>query len=93
MSRNLITQSRRDRFREYINKWQLFNISQLHGYPTRSKPSERRTNSGTSSSCNFAEEVLKVHNDLVGKFYDLRNEIINVKYFIVIQSNLEKTLN
>ena len=26
LSRNLITQSRGDRFREYINKWQTFNF-------------------------------------------------------------------
>ena len=47
-------------------------MSQLLGYPTRSRTSEETTNTDTSTNCNFAEEILKLRNDLVGNFHDLR---------------------
>ena len=54
-------------------------MSQLLGYPTRSRTSEETTNTDTSTNCNFAEEISKLRNDLVGNFHDLRHEIINTK--------------
>ena len=58
-------------------------MSQSHGYPTRSRTSEETTNTGTSTSCNFAEEIPKLRIDLVGNFYDLRDELINMKNIII----------
>ena len=62
----------------------LFNMSQLHGYPTRSK------NTDTSTNCNFAEQISKPRNDLVRNFNDLRGETINMK--IIIKKTWLKTL-
>ena len=53
-------------------------MSQLHGYPTRGKMSEETTDTDTSSNCNFAVEISKLCNELVGNFHDLRNEIFSV---------------
>ena len=58
-------------------------MSQLHGYPTRSKTLEEATNTDTSTNCNFAEEISKLRNNVVGNFHDLRNEIINMKNIII----------
>ena len=56
-------------------------MSQLHGYPTRSKTSEETTN--TNTNCNFVQEISKLRNDLAGNFHDLRDEIINMKNIII----------
>ena len=40
-------------------------MSQSHGYPTSSRTSEETTNTGTSTNCNSAEEILKLWIDLV----------------------------
>ena len=58
-------------------------MSQLHGYPTRSRTSEEATNTDTSTNWNFAEEISKLRNDLVGNSYNLRDEIINMKNIII----------
>ena len=58
-------------------------MSQLHGYPTRSKTSEGTTNTDTNTNCSFAEETSKLRNDLVGNFYDLRDEIVNMKNIVI----------
>ena len=58
-------------------------MSQLHGYPTSSRTSEETTNIDTSTNCNFAEDISKLRNDLVGNVHDLRDEIINVKNIII----------
>ena len=58
-------------------------MSQLHGYPTRSKTLEENTNTDTSTNCNFAEEISKLRNNFVGNFHDLRDEIINMKNVII----------
>ena len=58
-------------------------MSQLHGYPTRSKTSEETTNTDTSTNCNFVQEISKLRNDLAGNFHDLRDEIINMKNIII----------
>ena len=58
-------------------------MSQLHGYLTRSKTSEEATCTNTSTNCNFAEEISKLRNDLVGNFHDLRDVIINMKNIII----------
>ena len=47
-------------------------MSQLHRYPARSKTSGETTSTGTSTNCNFAEEISKLWNNLVGNFHDLR---------------------
>ena len=54
-------------------------MSQLHGWTFNSWT----TNTDTSSNCNFAEEISKLCNDLLGNFQDLRDEIINVKNIII----------
>ena len=56
---------------------------QLHWYPTRSRKLEETTNTDTSTNCNFAEEISKLRNNLVGNFHDLRDEIINMKNIII----------
>ena len=56
----------------------LFNISQLHGYPIRSKPSEETAKANTSSNCNFAEEISKLCKNLIRNFHDLRDEILSM---------------
>ena len=58
-------------------------MSQLHGYPTRSRTSEEITNTVTSTNCIFAEEISKLRNDLVENFHDLPDEIINMKNIII----------
>ena len=58
-------------------------MSQSHGYPTRSRTSEETTNTDTSTSCNFAEEIPKLRIDLVGNFHDLQDELINMKNIII----------
>ena len=58
-------------------------MSQLHGYPARSRTSEETTNTDTSTNCSFAEEISKLRNDLVGNFHNLRDEIINMKNIII----------
>ena len=58
-------------------------MSQLHGYATLRKTFEETTNTDTSSSCNFAEEISKLRNDLVGIFHDARDEIINFKNIVI----------
>ena len=58
-------------------------MSQLHGYPNRSKTSEETTNTDTSTYYNFGEEISKLRNDLVGNFHDLWDEIINMKNIII----------
>lgn len=57
----------------------LFNMSQLHGYPTCNKTSEGTRNTDTSTNCNFAEQISKPRNDLVRNFNDLRGGTINMK--------------
>ena len=54
-------------------------MSQLHGWTSNSWT----TNTDTSSNCNFAEEISKLCNDLLGNFHDLLDEIINVKNIII----------
>ena len=56
---------------------------QLHGYPTRSKTSEQTTNTDTSANYNFAEEISKLRNDLIGNFHYLQDEIINMKNIFI----------
>ena len=58
-------------------------MSQSHGYPTRNRTSEETTNTDTSTSCNFAEEISKLRIDLVGYFHDLRDEFIKMKNFAI----------
>ena len=58
-------------------------MSQLYGYPTRSKTLEETTNTDTSTNCNFVQEISKLRNDLAGNFHDLRDEIINMKNIII----------
>ena len=58
-------------------------MSQSHGYPTCSRTSKETTNTDTSTSCNFAEEISKLLIDLVGNFNDLRDEFINTKNIII----------
>ena len=57
-------------------------MSQSHGYLTRGRTSEETTNTDTSTNCNFAEEIQKLRIDLVGNFYDLRDEFTNMKNII-----------
>ena len=54
-------------------------MSQFHGYPTRSKISEKTKNLNTCPSCNFVEEISKLCYDLVGNFHDFQDEIIDFK--------------
>ena len=61
-------------------------MSQLHGYSTRSRTLEETTNKDTSTNWNFAEEISKLRNDLVGNFDDLRDEVISM------ENNITKTL-
>ena len=65
-------------------------MSQLHGYPTRSKTSEGTTNTDTNTNCSFAEETSKLRNDLVGNFHDLRDEIIDMKNIVIKKLHDEK---
>ena len=58
-------------------------MSQLQGYPSRSKTSEETTNTDTSTNWNFAGEISKLRNSLVGNFHDLRDKIINMKNTII----------
>ena len=58
-------------------------MSQSHGYPTRSRTSEKTANTDTSTNCNFAEEISKLRIDLVGNFHDLWDEFINIKNAII----------
>ena len=58
-------------------------MSQSRGYPTRSRTPEETTNTDTSTTCNFAEEISKLQIDLVGNFHDLRDEFINMKNIII----------
>ena len=52
-------------------------MSQLHGYPTRSRTSEETTNTDTSTNWNLLKRL-----DLVGNFDDLRDEVINMENII-----------
>lgn len=54
-------------------------MSQFHGYPTRSKISEKTKNVNTCPSCNFAEEISKLCYNLVRNFHDFQDEIIDFK--------------
>ena len=45
--------------------------------------SEENTITDTSTTCNFAEKISKLRNNLVGNFHDLRNEIISMKNIII----------
>ena len=56
-------------------------MSQLYGYPTRSKTSEETTYTDTTSNFNFPEEIL-LHNDVVGNFHDFWDEIFSIKNII-----------
>ena len=58
-------------------------MSQLQGYPSRSKTSEETTNTDTSTNWNFAGEISKLRNSLVGNFHDLRDKIVNMKNTII----------
>ena len=58
-------------------------MSHFHGYATRSRTLEEATNTDTSTNWNFAEEISKLRNDLAGNFYDLRDEIVNMKNIII----------
>ena len=59
-------------------------MSQLHGYPTRSRTSEEATNTDTSTNWNFTEVISKLRNDLVGNFltYGMKSSI-NMKNIII----------
>ena len=52
-------------------------MSQLHGYPTRSRTSEEATNTDTSTNWNITEVISKLRNDLVGNFltYGMKSPI------------------
>ena len=54
-------------------------MSQLQEYPSGSKTSEETTNTDTSTNWNFAGEMSRLQNNLVGNFRDLRDKIINMK--------------
>ena len=63
-------------------------MSKLHGSRTYSETSEETSNTDTSTSCNFAEEISKeqteqFRNNLVGNFHDLMDEIMNMKSIII----------
>ena len=47
---------------------------------------EETTNTDASTNCNFAEEISKLWNDLVGNFNDLRDEIITMKNIKKLQN-------
>ena len=58
-------------------------MSQLQEYPSGSKTSEETTNTDTSTNWNFAGEMSRLQNNLVGNFRDLRDKIINMKNAII----------
>ena len=58
-------------------------MSQLQEYPSDSKTSEETTNTDTSTNWNFAGEMSRLQNNLVGNFRDLRDKIINMKNTII----------
>ena len=58
-------------------------MSQLQEYPSGSKTSEETTNTDTSTNWNFAGEMSRLQNNLVGNFRDLRDKIINMKNTII----------
>ena len=43
----------------------------------------KRPQTDNNTNCSFAEEISKLRNDLVGNFYDLRDEIINMKNIVI----------
>ena len=58
-------------------------MSQLQEYPSGSKTSEETTNTDTSTNWNFAGEMSRLQNNLVGNCRDLRDKIINMKNTII----------
>ena len=58
-------------------------MSQLQEYPSGSKTSEETTNTDTSTNWNFAGEMSRLQNNLVGNFRDLRDKINNIKNTII----------
>ena len=52
-------------------------MSELHGYPTRSRTLEKTTNTDISTNCNFAEEISKLRNDWLEIFltYGMKSSI------------------
>ena len=66
---------------KYVTQVTILMIFMSHD--TLSEKLEETTNADSSSNCNFAEEISKLRNELVGNFHDLRDEIMEVKLVII----------